>query len=72
MTGLPATYHGRSLSAEEVLSEWDAAPAAFNSGWSSDPRICIKVESPYCCTLMGIAIGGQVNAGEDIPPTRER
>jgi hypothetical protein len=72
LTQLPRTYRGRPLGVQEVLAEWDQAPAALNGGWDSDPRICIQIEAPYPCTILGIAFGEQVNEGEDAPPPRQR
>jgi hypothetical protein len=69
---LPSTYRGRPLEERETLDEWDQAPAALNGGWGSDPRICIKIEAPYPCTILGIAFGEQINEGEDAPLPRER
>ena len=71
MQSLPATYRGRPLGPIEVVSEWDAIPSSWNGGWGADPRVCIQVASPYCCTLMGLALGEQINEGEDAPPPRE-
>jgi hypothetical protein len=72
MQSLPATYRGRVLSPTEVLGEWDDIPSSWNGGWGADPRICITVASPYPCTLMGIALGEQVNEGEDASAPRQR
>jgi hypothetical protein len=72
LNALPRTYRGRPIALDEVLPEWDDAPSAFNGGWISDPRICIRVEAPYPCTILAIAFGEQVNEGEDAPAPRER
>jgi hypothetical protein len=72
LSALPRTYRGRPIAIDEVLSEWDDAPSAFNGGWLADPRICIRVEAPYPCTILAIAFGEQVNEGEDAPAPRER
>jgi hypothetical protein len=72
LTSLPRTYRGRPLRTDEVLAEWDQAPAALNGGWGSDPRICIAVVAPYPCTILGIVFGEQVNEGEDVPAPSQR
>jgi hypothetical protein len=72
MTGLPATYRGKALTAGQVLTAYDAEPSCFNSGWDADARVCIEVSSPYCCTLMGLALQMTANEPEDQAPQQGR
>ena len=67
LTGLPATYRGRPLTAGEVLADWDDVPGPFNGGWDSDSRVCIEISSPYPVTFMGLVIAMTANAGDDEP-----
>jgi hypothetical protein len=68
MTGLPVTYRGKALTAGQVLTAFDAVPGSFNGGWDADARVCIQVQSPYCVTIMGLAIEMETNEPEDMPP----
>jgi hypothetical protein len=68
MTGLPVTYRGKALTAGQVLTAFDAVPGSFNGGWDADARVCIQVQSPYCATIMGLAIEMETNEPDDAPP----
>ncbi len=61
VNGLPATYKGKPLAITDVLPSWDDTPTEFNGGWDSDSRVCLAVQSPYCATVMGLAIVESVN-----------
>jgi hypothetical protein len=68
MTGLPATYRGKPLTAGQVLSDYDANPASFNGGWDADSRSCIQISSPYCATLRGLVLEMTTNDPGGGPP----
>lgn len=68
---LPTTYRGRPLTAGEALPSYDAM-VSFNGEWSEDPRVCIEVLSPYCCTLMGIVPHMETNEFVEPVPQRDR
>lgn len=61
MTGLPATYRGRVLSATETMASYDARPGSFNGGWDSDSRVCIQVASPYPATIRALVLHQDTN-----------
>lgn len=74
MTGLPATYRGRALGDSEILATYDVM-VPFNGGWDEDARVCLQISSPYCATLMGLALHMESNEPVEPPPpraTRER
>jgi len=70
MYGLPNTYKGKPLAATDVLTSWDDVPSEFNGGWDSDSRVCLQVQSPYCVTVMGLAIVESVDEPfvQEAPP----
>lgn len=72
MTGLPATYRGKPLTAGQVLPAYDAVPSSFNGGWDADARLCIQVAGPYCATVMGLALQMSTNEPDDAPPAKGR
>lgn len=69
MTRLPHTFRGAPLAADEVLANYDFQGAPFNGGWDADSRLCIKVASPYCATLLGAVVNMETNE-RDIRPGR--
>lgn len=56
LRSLPPQYRGRPLATAEVLDEYDDIVAPFGGGWGTDPRICLQVQGPHCCTLMGLVV----------------
>lgn len=61
MTGLGATYNGRPLDSWETLEEYSFDGSPFNGGWTSDSRMCIKVVSPFCATIMAAVVQMETN-----------
>jgi hypothetical protein len=72
MTALPATYKGRLLGPTEVLTEWDDIPFSFPGGWDPDSRFCIRVQSPYPCTIKGLVLDMETNEPNESPPPRQQ
>jgi hypothetical protein len=63
MTGLPAVYKGRTLTAGEVLEEYDQSLSSFSGAWDTDARICFSVSSPYPATFQGMVVAQETNEG---------
>lgn len=68
LTGLAATYKGRPLTATEVLAAYDDIPSGFNGAWDPDSRVCVRVQSPHCCTLLGMVLHIETNEPNPPPP----
>ncbi len=68
MTGLPATYRGKALTAGQVLTAFDANPGSFNGGWDSDPRVCLQMSSPYCATIMALVLEEKTDEPQEASP----
>lgn len=67
LSGLPATYRGRVLAANEVMAAYDARPSGFTGSWDSDSRVCISVSSPHCATIMALVLEMTTNEPNDEP-----
>jgi hypothetical protein len=71
LTGLPATYRGKPLTAPQVLAAYDAVPGPFNGGWDSDSRVCLEITSPYVATIMGLVLHMEANDPGQPPPRQK-
>jgi hypothetical protein len=61
--GLASTYKGKTLTAGQVLTEYDDTPSSFDGKWDTDSRVCMSISSPYPATILGMVIGLETNEG---------
>jgi hypothetical protein len=61
MDELPLVYKGATTTANYIHEDYDTDATTFRGGWETDSRICLEMNAPRPCTLLGAVIGIEVN-----------
>jgi hypothetical protein len=61
LVSIPRVRGGRTMGANEIISNYDDDAFSFQSNWSTDSRICIEGYAPYPATINGIVMTVETN-----------
>jgi len=61
MRRMDRVYSGRPLTDQEILEIHDQLAFAFPGEWTTDSRVCLRVQAPYPATLLGLVTSIELN-----------
>lgn len=61
MDNLPLDVDGAIVDGTGVHTDYDRQPQEFVGDWSTDTRLCLRAVAPRPCTVLCVAISGQVS-----------
>ncbi len=61
MDELPLKYEEALIDADTVWEDFDENVIEFDGDWSGDSRICLEMQAPRPCTILGVIMGLETN-----------
>lgn len=61
MDKLPRLYQGRTVTADEIFTEYEEPATSFPGEWKPDSRLCIRATAPKPCVLNAAVVTVETN-----------
>jgi hypothetical protein len=61
MDELPLKYNETLINPNTVWNEFDENLLEFDGDWNNDSRLCLEMQAPRPCTVIGVVIGLETN-----------
>lgn len=61
MDELPLKHEEALIAADTVWDEFDENVLEFDGDWNGDSRICLEMQAPRPCTILGVVMGLETN-----------